>query len=429
MHSKDNLFKWILSKGTYTLGLKVTAMVITLGFVSIMSIFLTKADYGAVVTLMSASILVAAFSGLGQQEFMVREISQKLDDGEVESAEKSVVLSTSWVSISGLLFGCILSLGLFIAGFSPVLALCGLPLVFFLSLNQCWAGFARAREKFFWSLAPLEIFWRSGVIIAIGFASFIGFEANAEQTGILLIMVLSVAVISQASVLKIQPSALISRPHLRKHRLRVRSSIDFATNNISIVLTNLLDVVLVGVLISEVAAAEYFPANRLALVTAFVSTAMTLVIGPKLAVALKQANHESIYKITTIATSICCLATLIFGFSLIFLYDYYSFLFPTVSQATFVALTILVSVQVVLPFFGFGQLLLAMSGHEALLRKINIVFLIVGSALLYTSTFFQDFVLVAIASSSILITRRLVFAILAYAKTGVYPFCGIFNMK
>ncbi|WP_368188426.1 lipopolysaccharide biosynthesis protein [Aestuariibius sp. HNIBRBA575] len=410
---------WLLKTGAYTSLLRVVAMVVTLGFVALMSHWMPAADFGLLAMMMSGCTLAAAVGAFGQPQLIVRDASSFIADGDLEQGHqicrvalwRSMIVSLP-VGVAVMLFFWVYSGQI---GFAIAAGLVAIGLAQLLA----WAAVARSHEKYLWSLGPKDIFWRLGIL---GLTGVIVLTGNVPDIGIVsgfAVMVLLLLLGLQRHVFKLGQTQAVDQR--QKHTLWGTSAA-FMTSNLSNVAQNTLDVVLVGVFLTELAAAQYFPANRLALLAGFFVLPLTMVISPRFARQAKVNNFDAMQRLNSMATLFVTTGAMIVTGILLGLYDIYAPLFATAGPDTYRALQILLLGQLVLAALGFPSVVLNLTGHQYRQARINVLFLI-GFVIAFCGVGLLGLGIVAFAyvAAGSLILRKLVLAGVAYVHVGISP--------
>ena len=419
----SSVHKWIFRKGALALGLRVTAILTTLGMVSGLSFWLPKADYGVFAMMISAALLASAAGGAGQRDYLVREVAIVLSSEDQHSAQRLIIRSVRLICLTSGIVGLFAALVMKIAGTDIVIAFSTLCLVFLLSINEAWSGAARAFDRFVWAIAPRDILWRGSVIGVVSLGTLAGVAFDAASAAMVAVFCLFLVVLLQGNALAFFGFPYWAEGQLKASLSYLKSSLDFALINVSGVAFVTLDILAVGLLISQEVAAEYYPANRLGLLTAFFFMTLQLLIAPRIATAFSQGTIEELKLIITLSTIISALFGVVIGLVLVLGYHQYSWVFPTSSTVTHRALSILVVGQVLRMSLGFGATLLVMSGYEQDLKRINIATLLIGvSVILAIAALTQSVLAVALATALIVFIRSLWVATVVYQRLMLLPF-------
>lgn len=417
-----NALRLIASQGVYALALKIIAMASTLVFVSLMGFLVSAPVYGALAGLMATITLAAAFGSFGQQTFMMRNLVRLRQTEQTAATPSEITTAVSWVLQIGAVVGAGVALLIWLNGASVSFALCIFLLVVVCSLSMCLSGILRAQGKLLWAIGPREIFWRSGIMgICATLGLGLGMSLSPLQVAVVALLVLASMVVAQAVI------AGIGRPRYVPLWVnppdRRRASINLMIIDAAGQVMANLDVIVVAGLMSSVAAAEYYPASRLALVLGFPVVALQWVIATRLVPVLRDDATERVglHEITTFATSLIIATNLIVVLMLYLGWDTYKGLFPTASSTTFACLVILGSAQFVQASLGFGDLALVMTGHDRIVRIIQLTSMVVAALLALALAQLQDQTAIALGAAGIVVVRKLVLTTLAYQTLGVLP--------
>ena len=411
---------WLLKVGAFTVGLRVVAMVVTLTFVAGMSQIMTAASFGVLSMLITTCTLVATMGSFGQSEWIVKEASPLVGEGDRVGAQalfhsaswRVLVVSTPLGLLTGMLF--LIFSGDWLTGLAAGM------IVVMLSYALAWAGAARSLDRYFWSLGPKDILWRAGVLGLGGLAATVGGGLVGLNTVLMLTAgVLLVCVVAQAYVLGIDPKKVIQA--IPEDRVVWLAGMQMMLAATAIAAQSNLDVVLIGIFMSAEQVAVYFPANRLALAAGFFFLPFQMIVAPAFARLIRSRDDAGMRKLSTLATLLVTTASVAAVVTLVFGYPLYEPLFATATGETRKALHILLAGQLGVAALGFPGALLIMSGHQKILARTSIVFLVLGGITLTLAAALGTVVTVAIAAAGMTVLRKLVTTLIAGVHTGVWP--------
>lgn len=415
------MIRWLLTSGGYTVFLRVVAMVTTLAFVSIMSLWMPKADYGVLATMISIATLVAAIGGFGQAELVIREVSPMVEDGDRDGAAHYLHAASAISLAFSLATGLALGLYFLFAGYGWIVAVCVGAIALLLGLNLVWSGAARSHDRYFLALGPKDILWRAGTIAAVGLLILGGMATDIQMVAPICALVLLIAVGGQAWRLRVGPKAI-----WRAHRgaftsERMGPGAALMLSALALTAANTADVFLVGDLISPEAAAEYFPANRLALVATFFLMPFQMLIAPRIAQMMKRSDLAGVQHLTSLATLMLGVAGTATAAAILLGYQFYQPLFGTASERTWQALVVLTLGYTAGGFFGLPGVILIMAKKQRLLAIVNATCSGLAILSLLVVAHLGDIVLVAAVVAGFELLRKLSIVGAVMATTGIVP--------
>ena len=413
------MLKWLLKAGAYTVFLRVIATVTTLAFVSVMSLWMDKTDYGVLAILISLATLAAAVGGFGQSEQIVRDVPMALSEGKTDEAARLVNQASNRVFVVSLPVGLAVAAYFLWAGQSWIVATAAFGVTVALSYNLAWSGAARSHEMFLWALAPKDIFWRLGTLAVCGGLVLLGLPLGIDLTALILLVVLAVFIVLQGRVLNLQPGDVLRPPSSGQGDWATGAALMLSIA--AITAQNTIDVVLVGTLLSPEAAAEYFPANRIALMAGFFFVPFQLVISPRLSRMVRSGDIAGAKKIGTFGTLIVSLASIGVAAALILGYDLYEPAFGTATDATQRAVQILVGGQIIVALMGFPGVILVAVEAQKIMARINILFLFLGTGAMYLAATTGQIEAVAWAAVLNIVARKLAITAVTVARSGIWP--------
>ncbi|WP_263951938.1 MULTISPECIES: lipopolysaccharide biosynthesis protein [Halocynthiibacter] len=420
MKESNTSARKLISDSISTILLKAGSLLVSLAFVSVLSFALPASEYGKLAVVLSAAMICSAIGSFGQYDLLVRDLSKSSPDRE--GFKKQIAVSTNWAFWGGIACGSAASMLLLFGGFGYRLAIAVLALSSLLSISFAWSGAARARGENFWSLAPREILWRLAVVIITGGLLVIDVQISAASMGLLLVAVLLLFLLLQGQKLGFRLRWITLAKPARLRTQRAKCSFDLMIGQVAAVGLSTVDIVIVGLMISETAAAEYFPANRIALAVSTVTFALYLVISPLVSATHSKFDREKLEFWASIATAASVSISILIGALIWVGYPLVSMLFATATSPTATALTILILAQVLQASLGFGNAFLAMTGRERALRKIEFWGLVFGLMFMAIAALSGSIVLVAGARLIAVVAKKAVVAYTAYKLTGFAPF-------
>ena len=412
---------WLLKAGGYTVFLRVIAMVMTLVFVSAFSIWMDKADFGILTLIIATTTLAASVGGFGQSEQLIRDMPAALAEENEEKAQiflKHACARVFWISLPlGFVVGVYFSLagygGLWVGAVTMLITI-------LLSLNLAWSGAARSRDMYLWALAPKDIFWRFGALIICGVVVLSGRAMGIDFAATVLAITLLIPVFFQARVLGIKAKDLFLLPKGDEAQWRV--GFDLMLSSVAIAAQSTVDVFLIGLLMSEISAAEYFPANRLALVAGFFAMPFQLVLAPRLSRMVRQGDLNKARRLNMLSVLVIFAATACVATAMIWGYDLYIGAFATATNETRVAFVILAIGQILVTLMGFPAPVLIASGYQTLMARQNLIFFVIGSLAMAVAAAGGKIEWVAAAAAFGIVGRKFVIMIACGMKTGIWPF-------
>lgn len=415
------MLRWLLKKGAYTTCLKVVAMVITLLFVALLSQWMPKEDYGVLAMIVSIAAFAGAIGGFGQTDLVIRENSPLNQNGRFEDARRYLA-QASGLTICVAVFPSLAVGGYFLAdGYSLAVAISAFVIVLMWSLAYPLQGGARSEEKFLLALGPRDIFWRA-LVVAAGAALFYnGVVPSIELLAPLSAALLVLLVGYQMWSLNVSPWALASGPTAFQDKARLSASFALMLSATAITAQNTVDVFLVGAFMSPEAAAEYFPANRVALAAGLFFLPFQMLIGPRIATMMRKNNLAGVKRLNTLATFLLAAAVGASSLVLLIAYPLYAGAFETATATTRSALQILVVGQLANSLLGLPGVVLTMAGKQKQLANANIVVFVLGSAALFWAASSGSILTVALVATASVIARKVLVASLSAFYTGVWP--------
>lgn len=414
------MLTWLLRAGSYTILLRVFAVFVTLSFVSVMSQWMDKGDYGWLAILLSITNLAAAIGGFGQSELMVRELPSLLAEKQVDQAKEQLVSASRRVFLISLPIGLLAGGYFVITGAGLMMGTAGFMISVLLSFSLAWSGAARSHGMYLWALGPKDIFWRLGMLFLAWLALMTGFiKVDLVFVAFSAVAVLLTAVGLQARKLGLRLRDFARFPAQGEHDFHTGK--DLMLSVASNTAQSTLDVILIGAFISALAAAEYFPANRIALLAGFFSLPFQLVVGPRLSRMLRTGDTSGAKRLATLATAMVSFASLAVAVFLIIGFDFYASAFETATAETRHYIVILVSGQVLMALMGFPGIVLIATGEQKLLARQGLTFFVLGCLTVYAAALSGSVTLVAWAAMLSVVGQKLAMTLATIRKTGIWP--------
>ena len=197
------MLKWLIKFGGYTTILRVVAIGVSLAFVSALSLWMPKDDYGLLAMVVSVATLAAAIAGFGQAELAVREVAPLVARQDMEQAQAYLHEAYGLVLAVSVLTGAAIGAYFLIAGYSAPVAASAGAITALLGINLVLSGAARSQDRYFLAFAPKDILWRGAAILATGALFFGGLSTTIEVVAPLCAIVLLVIVGGQAARLSL----------------------------------------------------------------------------------------------------------------------------------------------------------------------------------------------------------------------------------
>lgn len=404
-----------------TLSIRVFGLISTFGFASIASFLLPANDFGQLATLLSMILFMGTIGEFGQRDLVAREISKGLalrDAGH--SSEKA-----SLAVIISLVFGLVC--GLVVAGFymangaTPTIVFCSSILTAILSINGALSGIGRAHGMFVWAMAPREVLWRLLTLAIILLILGLVGNATIETGAISLLSALLICVGLQ--FLRFKSIGFV--PTLSIHKLKecldmkyLKSSFDLMMVNAAGLILVSMDVVAVGILLGNEDAAQYFPANRIAVLTIYVQVTLNLAIAPRLAQEFAQDRTTQALKICRDTTKLAFLAGGIVFVIIVFSRSFLPIIFGTANDTTWLVAVILATGHLVTIATGFGGTALVAAGHERSVRDVMIWTVPFGLTAIACACLSGSIVFVAAAVALATVVRGVLIAYTCRALVG-----------
>lgn len=411
---------WLLKAGGYTVFLRVIAMVMTLVFVSAFSMWMDKADFGILTLIIATTTLAASVGGFGQSEQLIRDMPYALSQGDDDAAQRLLQQACARVFWISLPVGLTVGAYFILAGYGGVwIGLMSMLITILLSLNLAWAGAARSRDMYLWALGPKDIFWRLGALIICGLVIWSGQKMGINFVATVLLITLFIAVFFQARVLGIHLPDLFRLPKGDDAQWRV--GFDLMLSSVSIAAQSTVDVFLIGLFMSEISAAEYFPANRLALVVGFFALPFQMVMAPKLSRFVREGAINKARRLNTLSILVIATATACVAAAMIFGYPLYIGAFATATDETRQAFVILAVGQILITLMGFPAPVLIAAGYQRLMARLNITFFVISSAGIAWAASSGGIDRVAISATLCILGRKALIMSACGMKVGIWP--------
>ena len=410
---------WLLKAGAFTAILRVVAMVVTLVFVSVMSQLLPKTEFGTLALLISVVTLAGTVGALGQSEWMIKHASPQFASGDADAVKRTIAEATKRVICFSTPIAATVAVFFWLRGDGAIVAFFAALNMVSLSVCIAWAGASRSVDKLFWSLAPKDIFWRGGTIIFSFVLIAFGVNLSLDLVALGLFGVLFTALLFQSRTLNISVQDIRNAP-IGSWAAWV-TSLQIMISMVSIVAQNTLDVLFIGTFMSSEAAAEYFPANRIALLAGFFFLPIQMILGPKISRIIKSKDTKDLQKLLTMGTALITIATILIGVMLIFGMEIYLKYFPTATASTEKCIIVLTVAQIICSMMGFPGLILIMTSRQSAQATINISFFLIGMPITAITAIYGNIETVATTISVIMITRKAAATFYCARKTGIFP--------
>lgn len=416
------MLRWLVKFGSYTVFLRVLAIVSTLAFVSVTSFWMDKADYGVLAMIFSVTMLAGTVGGYGLADLVMRDVSPLLArDRDAEARHRTIVATNlaTWVSV----FPAAAAAAYFwFETRSPVVALSCFVIVVLLGIGTPLSGAARSHNRFLLSLGPKDIFWRLGIMGVCGALPLAGIGQSLEVVMAVSALVLAATVFWQIRSLKVPVRQVLGLPRFGEDRALLTAGFALMISSVCIIAHNTVDVFLVGALMSREAAAEYYPANRAALAAGFFTLPFQMLVAPKIAVLIAQGDMYGVKRLVSMASVMLTVLGGAAAVVLVVAYPVYGQAFATRSPETFMALSILVAGPVLNALLGLPGPLLVMSQHQRSMAWANIATTVIGVAGMVWAANNGSIVAMAVAVNVAIVVRKLALTILAIVYLGVWPF-------
>lgn len=378
----------------------------TFAFASLLSYWMPKAEYGAVAVLMTVAVFVGVICSFGQRNLLIREMSRA---NTPEQAQMLAQRSTLWSLYGGSIGAVLVFSGFYVRGESMFFCICAALLVILLSVNDTWSGSGTVYKKFFWAVGPRDLCWRILVVGLVGATYYLAGEVPLyRQTvalivlGVFVVLVIVQKIILGPVIAPLSFSGVQPAPHLR------RPSLNFLFSSLSGLGFVTLDVAVIGFMLGDIAAAEYYPANRLALFALFFYMALATVISPELSRKYKNNDLDGLRYYASLGVIGASIPALAFLALIIFGREYIYVLFETATDVTLICTFILTVGQVFCCIIGYSAQCLMMSGHEAKVARITMGCFICAGFFVPFATKSYGIIGTAICMTSFTIVREIV---------------------
>jgi len=208
----------------------------------------------------------------------------------------------------------------------------------------------------------------------------------------------------------------------------LNNSVSVWLSSVCLLSFTLIDVIVLGYIGGDKAAAEYYPANRLALIVVFFQWAQQVVLSGSLARVSNVNEYHSIrlsYKFAFVYSSVPALCAFVVILSVS---DYYEMIFPTFTQLSMSCLVVLSAGWLFQVLVGPMDLVLLVKGDVILRAVIHVssLLLMLFGALYFSN---KDNALgVAFVVSIVIVIKALVEFLFVLKKYGVfYTYISIFK--
>ena len=393
--------------------LRALSIASTLAFTSLMSFIMAKDDYGSYVTILSVALAVTTLANAGQGELAMRELSKMLALQNPSAALEFEVNSLLLTGIAALLISLLAFFVMHLAQLHQELAIWVALLVPILAVEATISGIARARGWFFWAFFPREVLWRMLILAGSATVLFTAVASDLDAGmagGITLVASLTIIALEALLFLRRRfpwPSAAGFRSFLSGHFF---SSVDLAIVNFANLFFFTADIVIVSVLLGSEAVAEYYPANRIAILTIYLQITIQAALAPQFAQAFAKEDLQFVKRTSRQMTAATAVASALIFLVLAAGSGYLPVVFPTITPAGTFALLALSGGQVVNVALGFGNVILVAAGRERVVRKTLVWSIPLGGLLMCAGAYGFGIAGVAASSAFVAIARKFVLA-------------------
>lgn len=393
--------------------IRVFGMVSTFAFASITSFLLPSHDFGQLATLLSLVLFASAIGEFGQRDLAARDISKHLAQNNQTLAQGSIDQTLSLSFLAGTIAGVIMALFFGSFGTDPIVAICAGLITAVLSVNSTLSGIGRAQRSSFWALAPREIMWRAIALSILITVFGLGGSADFRTTTIALLVSLLICVCFQSlRIIPFESFSSLSLPILRKRfpSTYLKASLNLLLVNVAGLILVSLDVAMVGVLLGSDAAAQYFPANRVAILVIFFQVSLNLAIAPQLSREFARNRSDRAFDQCKSATRLAFLFGALMLVLIVFSQPILPFVFGTATTTTWLVAVILAIGHLGAIATGFGGTALVAAGHEKAVRDLMLWSIPLSLAALIGAAVFGNVITVAIVVAFASFVRGLIVA-------------------
>lgn len=296
----------------------------------------------------------------------------------------------------------------------PIIAICAGSITVILSINGALSGIGRAQGAFFWgdgTARGILAFDRS--IHPVCVVRIWKKNLDADTATFALLVSLLICVWFQFQLLNpVESAQSFSLRSLRKHlnQKHIKASFDLMILNAAGLILVSLDVAAAGILLGSDAAAQYFPANRIAILVIYFQVSLNLAIAPQLSREFAKGHPEKALVLCQNATKLA----FVLGASVLTLIVFSQQLLPlafgTATKTTWLAAVILATGHLGAIATGFGSTALVAAGHEKPLRNLMLWSIPLSLAALISAGLWGDIIIVAGVVAVASIIRGLVVA-------------------
>lgn len=389
----DKLARRFLGDAGIALALRVTWAVLNYIAVLLLARWMLPVEYGRFALVLSILRPASILAGLGADTSVLRFIGQYR--GQTRSgAIKAVITYAIWatsiasVFVTALLIGAFWTLARFGPVDAPLVYAVGLLLIPFYTISGVLGAIARSFGHVILALAPRDVLWRAA-LIPLGWAAV--YLSGTEQQALALLagsviclaMLTALQYIWMAVKLPEHVCDALPEPDAVEWR-RVTKPIWISAIAVGII--GNADVLIVGAFVDEIAAGRYFAIQRTAMLVTFMQVSANLIIGPE-AARLYHAN-----KIGQLQRLLKLAATMIFvpSFCALALFALFGEPILSLFGQDFVEykseLLILAIGQAVSAAVGCVGILLAMTGHEKFLSRVQVGATLLALAVILVGT-------------------------------------------
>ncbi|MCV0429323.1 MAG: lipopolysaccharide biosynthesis protein, partial [Roseibium sp.] len=274
---QDKLLKKFLGQSGIAFGIRVAWAVVSYAGVVFLARWLDPADYGTYAFLISLITFLAVVCSFGSPTALIRFLGEyrgqnksQLIGSVIRVARRSVAIATVLVALSGAVFFSVWSM--VDTGLQPVVFIIGMCLLPAFAMAEVQGAISRSFGSVVAALGPRDVFWRLA-LIPLGFFATRYFVKDMQLTvfmsGAVLCLWLFVAC-QWVYVRKLLPPAVpqASSPDEMSTWRQVAIPIWFAA--IAVVSFRTVDVLFLGVFVSQEDVGKYFAASRTASLVSFV---------------------------------------------------------------------------------------------------------------------------------------------------------------
>lgn len=417
----DKLARRFLGDAGIALALRVSWAVLNYVAVLLLARWMLPVEYGRFALVLSILRPASIMAGLGADTSVLRFIGQYRGEnrsGAIRAVIAYALKATTIASvvITGILIAAFWVLARFGPFEAPLVYSVGLLLIPFYTLSGVQGAIARGFGHVVLALAPRDVVWRAA-LIPIGWAAV--YLSGTEQQALVL---LAASAICLALVTGLQYAWLVFKlpQHVRDAEPQPdpsewhRVSKPIWISAIAVGIIGNADVLIVGALVDEVAAGRYFAIQRTAMLVTFMQVSANLIIGPEAARLYHADKIGQLQRMLKLAAVMIFIPS--FGALAVFLLfggPILSFFGPDFVEYR-AELLILAIGQAVSAAVGCVGILLAMTGHERFLSRVQVAATFLALAVILVGTWQFGTIGAAIGTALGIGLRNLV--VWAYAR-------------